>query len=126
MTEPAVSLLGWLGSRPASGASVALAALAYAATVTVGTLSIRGRRIPRRRHTGLFIATVALTALAAALSLPQHPVRAALLALALVPLGLLPALTAPVARRPRRHVLLGLAAAPAYLAALALWAARPT
>ncbi|MBO1900924.1 hypothetical protein J4H92_03050 [Leucobacter weissii] len=105
-------------------AAVLLAVLSYLVTVTLGLLSQRGHRVRRAWHSRLFVLTFALTALAAALSLPAQWMRGLLLALALVPLSLLPFLGVPVARRPRRHALMGLSAAPPYLAALVLWAAR--
>ncbi|MBL5973841.1 MAG: hypothetical protein D3X82_08780 [Candidatus Leucobacter sulfamidivorax] len=102
-----------------------LAVLSYVASITVGTLSLRGRRIHRGWHSGLFVLTCVLTAAAAAFSFPGHWVRGLLLALALVPLVLLPLVTVPVSRHPRRHLLLGLAASPCCLGALILWAVRP-
>lgn len=101
-----------------------LAVLSYTATVTIGTLSLRGRRIHRGWHSGLFILTCLLTVAAAVSSFPVRWVGGLLLALALVPLALLPFVTVPVARHPRRHLLLGLAAAPCYFGALLLWAVQ--
>ncbi|MGJ0203783.1 hypothetical protein [Leucobacter sp. gxy201] len=126
MADSDPSSLSWIGLWLTRGAPwVPLAVLSYAATVTVGTLSMRGRRIRRSWHARLFIVTCALTAAAAVFSFPQAWVRGMLLLAALVPLALLPFVTAPVARHPRRHVALGLLAAPCYIAALALWSARP-
>lgn len=102
-----------------------LALLSYAATVTVGTLSLRGHRVRRVWHTRLFVLTCILTAAALILSLPDRWGRALALALALAPLAALPFLGRRVMQRPTPHVLTGLAAAPCYLAALVLWAADP-
>jgi hypothetical protein len=110
----------WLASP---GPWTLLALVGYLATLTLGVLSLSGRPIKRAWHTRLFVLTCALTALAAILSFPEHWVRGLALALALVPLGLLPVITRPVARRPGRHIAVGLAAAPCYLVAVALWAA---
>lgn len=102
-----------------------MAVLSYLATLALGTLSLRGRRVGRAWHSGLFVLTSVLTVLAALLSLPDHWVRGILLSLALVPLALLPFLTVPVSRHPRRHILIGLSAAPCYLVALVLWTMDP-
>ncbi|MBK0419027.1 hypothetical protein JD276_08260 [Leucobacter sp. CSA1] len=102
-----------------------LAVLSYAVTIAVGTLSMRGHRIRRRWHSRLFILTCALTVVAAILSFPEHWIRGLLLAVALVPLALLPFLSAPVRRHPSRHVAIGLSVAPCYLAALTMWAVQP-
>ncbi|MFC5337691.1 hypothetical protein [Leucobacter denitrificans] len=102
-----------------------LAVLAYLATVTVGTLSLRGRRINRRWHTALFVVTAALTVVAIVAAVPAHWVRAALLVVALVPLALLPFVTTPVRRHTARHAAVGLSAAPCYLAALGVWISHP-
>ncbi len=102
-----------------------LAVLAYLATVTVGTLSLRGRRINRRWHTSLFVTTAVLTVAAVLTAVPAHWVRAGFLAVALVPLALLPFVTTPVRRHTTRHAALGLSAAPCYLAALGVWIAHP-
>ena len=99
----------------------AIACAAYLATVSLGLLSLRGRRVRRVWHTRFFVATLALTGLAAAIALLRAAIPEALaLILALVPLGLLPALTAPVWKHPRRHAVLALCAAPCYATALAL------
>ncbi|MGO3147832.1 MAG: hypothetical protein ACTIJ6_09155 [Leucobacter sp.] len=98
-----------------------LAVLAYVATVTIGTLSLRGRRVHRRWHSTLFAVTVALTVLAGLFALPTQWVRALCLALALVPLAFLPFAARPVRAHSSRHAMLGLSAAPCYCAALALW-----
>lgn len=125
MADSDASALPWVGLWLARGVPwVPLAVLAYAATITVGTLSMRGRRIRRSWHSRLFIVTCASTAAAALFSFPHAWGRGALLLVAIVPLALLPFVTAPVARHPRRHVALGLLAAPCYAVALALWAAR--
>lgn len=104
--------------------SVLAACVFYAATITLGTLSIRGRRVRRVWHTRLFVGTVLVTAGASLLSLPHDWPRAGVLALALAPLLLLPFITTPVARHPRRHALVGLSAAPCYLTAIVLAAAH--
>lgn len=120
-SSPVGALLWFVGATPWTPFAV----LSYLASITVGTLSLCGRRIHRGWHSGLFVLTCALTAAAAAFSFPAHWVRGFLLALTLVPLALLPAVTVPVSRHPRRHLLLGLAASPCYLGALILWAVRP-
>lgn len=97
-----------------------LAVLAYLAAVTVGTLRMRGPRVHRTWHTLLFIVTVAITVVAAVISLTLRQAGAIFLMLALVPLALLPVLTAPVRTRQVRHVVLGLCPAPFYLVALVL------
>lgn len=98
-----------------------LACMSYAATLTLGTLSLRGRKVPRVWHARLFMLTAGITVIAALLSLPGHWPRGLLLALALVPLSLLPFVTVPVRAHPRRHALLGISASPFYLAALVAW-----
>ncbi|GAA4284428.1 hypothetical protein GCM10022261_19590 [Brevibacterium daeguense] len=100
-----------------------LAVLAYLANVSVGTASARGRRVGRAWHSRLFIVTCVLTAFAAVFSFPGDWGRGLWLLVALVPLALLPHFGTGAARRPRRHALLALTAAPCYLAALILWAA---
>lgn len=102
-----------------------LAVFSYLGNVALGMLSRRGRGPGRAWHTRLFVMVCALTAVAAALSFPARRPRGLLLAAALVPLALLPFLGAQVARRPLRHMLVGLAPAPCYLAALALWIRDP-
>lgn len=103
-----------------------IAVLAYLVTITLGTLSFRGRRVRRVWHTRLFVLTVTLGLLAAALSFPTHWARGLLLLAALVPLTLLPWLSTPVAKRTRRHIVMGLSAAPFYIAATVLWASGGT
>ncbi len=98
----------------------ALAAAFYAANLLIGSLSLRGRRVPRVWHGRVFICAVLATALAAALSFPEHPWRGSALALALVPLALLPWFGRPVRRDPRLHIGLSVSAAPFYAVALAL------
>ena len=98
-----------------------LAVLAYAVTVTIGALSLRGRRVHRRWHSTLFVVTAALTVLAGMFALPTQWVRALCLALALVPLAFLPFVARPVRARSLLHAMIGLSAAPCYCAALTLW-----
>lgn len=98
-----------------------LAVLAYAATIVVGTLSATGRRVPRSWHTVLFVATAVITAIAMIEAFFEQWQRGVVLMIALVPICLLPFVTVPVRRRQRRHILLGLSAAPLFLLALALW-----
>lgn len=100
-----------------------LALLSYLASVTLGLISLR-RRPGRSWHRRLFITTCAVTALAALLALSVRWESGLLLVLALVPLAVLP-YAGSAMRRPGRHAAIGLAAAPCYLAALALWIARP-
>lgn len=116
--EAPIAAAQWFGAVPWT----LIAVLAYLATITLGTLSLRGRRISRAWHSRLFILTALLTLVAAAFSFPEAWPRGAALTLALVPLGLLPFVTVPVSRHARRHMVLGLSAAPCYLAALVLWA----
>lgn len=97
-----------------------LAAASYAGTVALGVRSLHGIGVKRAWHTRMFVLTVALTLFAIALSVLSDWLQAVLLILALIPLALLPALTAPVRRHSRRHAILGLSAAPCYLAASAL------
>lgn len=99
---------------------VLLACFFYAATITLGTLSLRGRRVRRVWHARLFVLTMLATAAAALLSLPADGLRAGALTLALVPLALLPFVTTPVASHTRRHTLVGLTASPFYLVAFVL------
>ncbi|NLB47336.1 MAG: hypothetical protein GX814_06310 [Microbacteriaceae bacterium] len=97
-----------------------LASVCYLGTVTLGTLSAAGRRVGRAWHTRLFVVTVVLTLIAAVLSFSVQWMRAAVLLLALVPLAVLPFVTAPVRVHLRRHMLLGLSAAPCYATALVM------
>lgn len=99
-----------------------IAALSYLGTVTLGTVSLRGRRMKRVWHTRFFVVTVTLTLLAALLSFATRWQSGVLLLLALVPLALLPSLTAPVRKQTRRHIAIGLSAAPFYLGAVVFWA----
>ncbi len=99
-----------------------LAVACYLSTVTLGVASLRGRRVKRAWHSRLFILTLVVTLLAAAFSFAEHWIRGFMLALALVPLGLLPFLSVPVAKNPARHAIISLVAAPFYLAAAVLWA----
>ncbi len=116
--EAPIAAVPWLGAMPWTP----IAVLAYLSTITLGTLSLRGRRINRAWHTRLFILTALLTLAAAAFSFPEAWPRGAALTLAVVPLALLPFITVPVSRHTRRHMIVGLSAAPCYLAALVLWA----
>ncbi|QIK62851.1 hypothetical protein G7068_06295 [Leucobacter viscericola] len=103
-----------------------IAVISYLATITLGTLSLRGRKVRRAWHARLFALTVILTLLAAVLSFPTHWQRGVLLAVALVPLAMLPWLSRPVLKRTERHIAIGLSAAPFYLAAVVLWALSVT
>jgi hypothetical protein len=104
---------------------VLLAVIAYIGTLTLGTLSLAGRSVGRVWHARLFVLTATLTIVAAAHSFFSDWVRGASLLAALVPLGLLPWLSAPVRAHTRRHAMLGLCAAPFYVVALTLWVSNP-
>ena len=99
-----------------------LAAAAYATNLVIGTLSLRGRKVPRVWHGRIFLLALVLTAVAA-VAAGEQPWRAAVLGIALVPLAFLPFMGRPVRRSPRTHIAIGLAAAPLYVAAVVLWAA---
>ena len=98
-----------------------LAVLSYLGSLALGTAALRGARVRRAWHGRLFLITGALTVLAAALSFPQHWGRGLSLGFALVPLALLPIIGRPVAKHRGRHIAMGVAAAPGYLAALGFW-----
>ncbi|WP_200332106.1 MULTISPECIES: hypothetical protein [Microbacteriaceae] len=99
-----------------------LACLAYSGNVCIGTASLRGRSVPRSWHGRVFLVALALTAIAAATSFPEHGARGAALIVALVPLLTLPFVGRPVRRRPSTHIIIGLVAAPCFAIALLLWA----
>lgn len=100
-----------------------LACLAYTANICIGTVSLRGRRVPRSWHGRVFLVALALTAIAAATSFPEYPARGAALIVALAPLLALPFVGRPVRRRPSTHIIIGLVAAPCFAIALLLWVA---